>query len=71
MPDLAAPETDPRAVLDFLHSMLEFPPQRALRTVARRPALLYLDVYEDLLPVMAFLEELGLTSQQYAAVVRR
>ncbi len=71
LPDLAAPETDPRAVLDFLHSMLEFPPQRALRTVARRPALLYLDVYEDLLPVMAFLEELGLTSQQYAAVVRR
>ena len=69
--DSEAAETDPRAVLDFLHIMLEFPPQRALRMVARRPALLHLDVYEDLLPVLAFLEELGLTSQQYAAVVSR
>ena len=58
-------------MLDFLHSILEFPAQKAMRMVARQPALLHLDVYEDLLPVMAFLEELGLTSQQYAAVVRR
>ena len=69
--DSEAAETDPRAVLDFLHIMLEFPLRKALQMVARRPALLHLDVYEDLLPVMAFLEELGLTSQQYAAVVRR
>ena len=69
--DIEAAETDPRAVLDFLHSVLEFPPRRAMQVVVRRPALLHLDVYEDLLPVMAFLEELGLTSQQYAAVVSR